>query len=144
RIDPPFYAQVMLESRAGDRKYFRVEEISPAASSLSGVPGNSVEGKTLLGMQGLPRPAAFAESEGMPMFYTGLYRNDEVRMVALWRDLHYDGLRKQVIIMVGESVDMRTRTLQEAWRQGLFRDARMLVLVVLLVWFSVAWALRPL
>src|SRR3546814_20120357 len=25
RIDPPFYAQVMLESRAGNRKYFRVE-----------------------------------------------------------------------------------------------------------------------
>src|SRR5690606_23751012 len=42
------------------------------------------------------------------------------------------------------SIDMRLRTLQQAWREGLFRDARMLILVVLLVWFSVAWALRPL
>src|SRR3546814_7602694 len=31
RIDPPFYAQVMLESRAGNRKYFRVEEIGRAS-----------------------------------------------------------------------------------------------------------------
>src|SRR5690606_41789860 len=29
RIDPPFYAQVMLESRAGNRKYSRVRAISP-------------------------------------------------------------------------------------------------------------------
>src|SRR5690606_27657616 len=33
---------------------------------------------------------------------------------------------------------------QEAWRQGLFRDGRMLILAVLLVWFAVQWALRPL
>lgn len=144
RIDPPFYAQVMLESRAGDRKYFRVEEVAHVTTSLSGVPGNAIEGNTLLGMQGLPRPKAFAENEGMPVFYTGMYRNDEVRMVALWRDLHYEGVRRQIVVLVGESVDVRMRTQQEAWRQGLFRDARMLILVVLLVWFSVAWALRPL
>src|SRR5690606_11745325 len=34
RIDPPFYAQVMLESRAGNRKYFRVEEVSPLLTTL--------------------------------------------------------------------------------------------------------------
>src|SRR5690606_24346653 len=114
RIDPPFYAQVMLESRAGDRKYFRVEEVAHVTTSLSGVPGNAIEGNTLLGMQGLPRPKAFAENEGMPVFYTGMYRNDEVRMVALWRDLHYEGVRRQIVVLVGESVDVRMRTQQEA------------------------------
>src|SRR5690606_19135701 len=54
RIDPPFYAQVMLESRAGNRKYFRVEEIYPPTRSLSGAPGSDVKGRTLIGMQGLP------------------------------------------------------------------------------------------
>ncbi|MGB6103809.1 MAG: sensor histidine kinase [Pusillimonas sp.] len=144
RIDPPFYAQVMLESRAGNRKYFRVEEVSPVSLSLAGARGNTLEGDTLLGMQGLPRPDALADNEGMPVFYNGMYRNDEVRMVALWRDLHYGGTHRQIIVLVGESVDVRMRTQQEAWRQGLFRDARMLILAVLLVWFSVAWALRPL
>lgn len=144
RIDPPFYAQVMLESRAGNRKYFRVEEISPVATSLAGARAKQLQGHVLVGMQDLPRPDVLADNEGMPVFYNAIYRDDEVRMVAIWRDLHYDGKHRQVIVQVGESIDMRLRTLQEAWRQGLFRDARMLVLAVLLVWFSVAWALRPL
>lgn len=144
RIDPPFYAQVMLESRAGNRKYFRVEEITPLALSLAGSSAQQLEGRTLLGMQGLPRPAMLADNEGMPVFYNAMYRNDEVRMVALWRDLHYNGIHRQIIVLVGESIDMRLRTQQEAWREGLFRDGRMLVLAILLVWFSVQWALRPL
>jgi len=144
RIDPPFYAQVMLESRAGNRKYFRVEEVTPNVLSLAGSRGQVAEGKTLLGMQGLPRPVTLAENEGMPVFYNAMYRNDEVRMVALWRDLHYSGMHRQVIILVGESMDLRLHTQQQAWREGLFRDGRMLILAILLVWFSVHWALRPL
>lgn len=144
RIDPPFYAQVMLESRAGSRKYFRVEEISPLVLSLAGADTTGLKGKTLLGMRGLPRPPVLSANEGVPVFYNTLFGNDEVRMVALWRDLHYQGEHRQVVILVGESLDMRLRTQQEAWRQGLFRDARMLLLVVLLVWLSVQWALRPL
>lgn len=144
RLDPPFYAQVMLESRAGNRKYYRVEEITPPVSRLAGVSGNSIHGTTLLGMEGLPRPDALARKEGMPVFYNGMYRNDELRMVALWRDLHYEGEHRQVLVLVGESLDMRLRMRQEVWREGLFRDGRMLLLAVLLVWFSVEWALRPL
>ncbi len=144
RIDPPFYAQVMLESRAGNRKYFRVEEVLPGTSSLAGFNAQNLEGKTLLGMQGLPRPPTLADNEGMPVFYNAMYRNDEVRMVALWRDLYYEGTHRQVIVLVGESVDLRLRTQQNAWREGLFRDGRMLILAALLVWFSVQLALRPL
>ncbi|WP_233208214.1 sensor histidine kinase [Pollutimonas subterranea] len=144
RIDPPFYAQVMLESRAGNRKYFHVEEVVPRVLSLAGSSGKQINGRTLLGMQGLPPPENLADNEGMPVFYNTMYRNDEVRMVALWRDLHYDGLHRQVVVLVGESMDMRLRTQQQAWREGLFRDGRMLILAILLVWLSVLWALRPL
>lgn len=144
RLDPPFYAQVMLESRAGSRKYFQVEELSPLALNLPGANAQLLEGRTLLGMQGLPRPPRLSQAEGMPEFYDASYRNDKVRMVALWRDLHYSGVHRQVLILVGESVGMRERTQQEAWRSGLARDGRMLVLVVVLVWISVLWALRPL
>ncbi len=144
RIDPPFYAQVMLESRAGNRKYFRVEEVEPMVLSLAGSSSQQLDGKTLLGMQGLPRPVALADNEGLPIFYNAMYRNDEVRMVALWRDLHYNGIHRQVIVLVGESLDMRLRTQQQAWREGLFRDGRMMILAILLVWISVQWALRPL
>src|SRR5690606_8155065 len=106
----------MLESRAGNRKYFRVEEVEPLAPSLAGASARQITGRTLLGMNGLPRPEALAENEGSPAFYNGMYRNDEVRMVAIWRDLHYEGVHRQVIILVGESLDARLRTQQEAWR----------------------------
>src|SRR3546814_17387851 len=64
RIDPPFYAQVMLESRAGNRKYFRVEAVTPLMLSLAGAPARQIKGKTLLGMHGLPKPEAPAAHEG--------------------------------------------------------------------------------
>ncbi|MFT0545842.1 sensor histidine kinase [Allopusillimonas ginsengisoli] len=144
RIDPPFYAQAMLESKAGNRKYFRVEEIDPPVPQLGGISALGLENKTLAGMEGLPKPGVLPQREGMPVFYNGMYRNDEVRMVGLWRDLHYDGGHRQVLVLVGESLHLRLTTQQEAWRQGLFRDARMILVAVLLVWFSVEWALRPL
>jgi len=144
RIDPPFYAQVMLESRADNRKYFRVEEVTPAARSLAGMDTGGIAGRTLLGMQGLPRPPSLPHTEGAPVFYDAVFRNDTVRMVALWRDLHYNGMHRQVIVIVGESMGLRLHSQREAWHAGLLRDGSMLVLMVLLVWFSVQWALRPL
>ena len=62
QIDPPFYAQVMLESRAGIRKYFRVEEVVPKQLSLAGSADVQKEGQTLLGMRGLPRPPRLADA----------------------------------------------------------------------------------
>lgn len=144
QIRPPFYVQVMLESRASNRKYFRVEEISPVVPTLSLVQGASLSGTTIQGMQGLPRPTVLPEREGIPVFYNGMYRNDELRLVALWRDFHFDGQHRQVLIVVGESMDNRLQTQQEAWREGLYRDGRMLILTVLLVLAGVWWALRPL
>lgn len=143
-IEPPFYVQVMLESRAGNRKYFRVEEITPPVPSLGGLNTRELNGKTLMGMPGLPRPAHLPQMEGVPELYNAMYRNDEVRLLAIWRDLYYGGLRRQVLILVGESVDQRLQTRQEMWRDSLFRDLRMVILAVLLVWIAVQWTLWPL
>lgn len=144
RLDPPFYAQVMLESGAGNRKYFRVEEITPRALNLSGANAVLLEGRALIGMHGLPRPHRLAEVEGEPVFYNAEYRSDSVRMAAVWRELHYNGVHRQIMVIVGESIGMRERTQQEAWHAGLVRDGRMLALVIILVWVSVLLALRPL
>lgn len=48
QVATPLYAQVMLESRAGLRKYFRIEEINPPLPD--GAPVPTEQGKTLLGM----------------------------------------------------------------------------------------------
>jgi signal transduction histidine kinase len=142
QVATPLYAQVMLESRAGLRKYFRIEQIDPPLPDDSPVPAE--QGKTLLGMPDLPRPPTWPRSNGLPVFYDGVYRNDPVRVVSLVRDLYYQGAHRQVLVLVAESTGKRIEAENNARRQEILRDARMLALVVLLVWWGVSWALKPL
>lgn len=142
QIATPLYAQVMLESRAGLRKYFRIEEIDPPLLESS-LPFNG-QGKTLLGMPDLPRPPVWPVADGQPLFFDGEYRHDPVRVVAILRDLYYRGSHRQVLILVAESIGKRVEAERGARRQEILRDARMLALVVLLVWWGVTWALWPL
>lgn len=142
QVATPLYAQVMLESRAGLRKYFRIEEINPPLPD--GAPVPTEQGKTLLGMPEMPRPPEWPRSNGLPIFYDSVYRNDPVRVVAVVRDLYYQGMHRQVLVMVAESTGKRIEAESNAQRQEILRDARMLALVALLVWWGVSWALKPL
>lgn len=142
QVATPLYAQVMLESRAGLRKYFRIEEIDPPLPDGSPVP--QTQGKTLLGMPEMPRPPSWPRSNGQPIFYDGVYRNDPVRVVSVVRDLYYQGQHRQVLVVVAESTGKRIEAENSARRQEILRDSRMLALVVLLVWWGVSWALKPL
>lgn len=142
QVATPLYAQVMLESRAGLRKYFRIEEIDPPLPDGSPVPRDA--GKTLLGMPEMPRPPTWPRSNGQPVFYDSVYRNDPVRVVAVLRDLYYQGQHRQVLVVVAESTGKRIEAENRARRQEILRDTRMLALVVLLVWWGVSWALKPL
>ncbi len=142
QVATPLYAQVMLESRAGLRKYFRMEEISPPLPDGSPVPQE--QGKTLLGMPDMPRPPVWPRANGQPVFYDSVYRNDPVRVVSVLRDLYYHGRHRQVLVLVAESTGKRIEAEDRARRQEILRDARMLALVVLLVWWGVSWALKPL
>lgn len=142
RAPMPLYAQVMLESQAGLRKYFRIEQIDPPLPDGAPVPVE--QGKTLLGMPELPRPPIWPRANGLPVFYNGVYRNDPVRGVALVRDLYHQGAYRQVLVLVAESAGKRIAAEAHAQRQEILRDVCMLALVVLLVWWGVSWALRPL
>lgn len=142
QVHTPVYAQALLESRAGLRKYFRIDEIDPPAPAGSAdVPAT---GQPLLGMPELPYPPAWPGASGDPVFYDVDYRNEPVRAVALVRDLYHRGLHRQVLVIVAESTGLRVAAEEHAWKQEFLRDARMLLLVVVLVWLGVAWALRPL
>lgn len=142
QVATPLYAQVMLESRAGLRKYFRIEEIDPPLPDGAAVP--TEPGKTLLGMPEMPRPPTWPRSNSQPIFYDSVYRNDPVRVVAVVRDLYYQGQHRQVLVVVAESTGKRIEAENNARRQEILRDTRMLALVALLVWWGVSWALKPL
>lgn len=87
-------------------------------------------------MPELPRPPSWPRSNGPPVFYDGVYRNDPVRVVSLVRDLYYQGVHRQVLVLVAESTGKRIEAENSARRQEILRDARMLALVVLLVWWG--------
>ena len=141
-VATPVYAQVILESKAGLRKYFRIEEIDPPLPEGSRrVPA---AGRTVAGMPELPRPPRWPSARGEPVFFNSVYRNDPVRVVAVLRDLYYRGQHRQVLVLVAESIGRRLQAESAARRQELLRDARMLALVAILVWWGVAWSLRPL
>ena len=141
-VATPVYAQVILESTAGLRKYFRIEEVyPPLPEGAATVPPS---GQTVAGMPELPRPPTWPSARGEPVFFNSVYRNDPVRVVAVLRDLYYRGQHRQVLVLVAESIGRRLQAEQSARRQELLRDARMLGLVAILVWLGVAWALRPL
>ncbi|ARP97566.1 sensor histidine kinase [Bordetella genomosp. 13] len=142
-VATPLYAQVMLESRAGLRKYFRIEEIDPPVEGGKGgaPPG---PGRTLGGMPEMPRLPYWPKGDGEPLFFDAVYRNDPVRAVAVLRDLYYRGQHRQVLVVVAESIGKRQYAEESAQRQEILRDARMLALVAILVWWGVIWALRPL
>lgn len=141
-VATPVYAQVILESKAGLRKYFRIEEIDPP--SPEGAAAVPPPGRTVAGMPELPRPPAWPAARGDPVFFNSVYRHDPVRVVAVLRDLHYHGQHRQVLVLVAESIGRRLQAETTARRQELLRDARMLALVAILVWWGVAWSLRPL
>ncbi|MRT32952.1 sensor histidine kinase, partial [Xylella fastidiosa subsp. multiplex] len=71
-------------------------------------------------------------------------RTGSLRVVSVVRDLYYQGNHRQVLVLVAESTGKRIEAENNARRQEILRDARMLALVVLLVWWGVSWALKPL
>ncbi|QNK73332.1 sensor histidine kinase [Variovorax sp. PAMC28562] len=115
---------------------------------------------TLMGVPDLPPPpvAPPEQSVGKPVFYDAWYQGRPVRIAAL-RQTVYDtrsthdiqgagdtssNAAWQVLIQAAESTGPRTRAVNESLQQELWRDARMLLVVTLLVWLGVAWTLRPL
>jgi two-component system sensor histidine kinase TctE len=98
----------------------------------------------LVGMPEMPRPPRWPKPNGDPVFFDDVYRTDPVRAVAVLRNLYFGGLQRQVLVVVAESTGQRQAAEDTARRQEMLRDARMLALVALLVWWGVNWALSPL
>ena len=142
RSNAPLYAQALLESHAGVRKYHLIEEIDPplAPAIASPVP----EGRVVTGMPELPYPPVWPTPNGNPVFYDDEYRDEPVRAVALVREIYQGNTPRQILVMVAESMEPRLELEDDVWRKAFLRDTRLLVLVMFMVWLGVAWALAPL
>jgi len=143
RVQEPFSIQAMFESTHLRYKYLHVGvQRIPKGGTLD---VNSPE-STLMGVPGLPRPAA-RPADGVPVFYDAVHEQHRVRVAAL-RQTVYDhvhpGVAYSVLIQAAEGIGPRTEAQSESLRQELLRDTRMVLVMALLVWLGVAWTLRPL
>ena len=152
RVQAAFDVQSMFEEIRTQHKHLHVG-LQPYHLSADNTATNRV---TLMGVSDLPpiplamrtdlkgiNPANPVQSP--PVWYDSQYRGYPVRVVALERVV-LDGNAKpwHVLIQAAESTGLRQQASDDSLRQELLRDARMLVLVVLLIGLGVAWSLRPL
>jgi two-component system, OmpR family, sensor histidine kinase TctE len=80
-----------------------------------------------------------------PVWYDGYYRGQTVRVVAL-RNQVTDGHGQafDLLVQAAESTGPRDRAQAAYLQQELLRDARMVLVMILLVWLGVTWSLQPL
>lgn len=92
-------------------------------------------------------PVAPATSAGAPpaVWYDSYYRDYPVRVVALQSQVvDGHGQRFDLLVQAAESTRPRDEAQAATLQQQLLRDARMVLVVIVLVWLGVTWSLRPL
>lgn len=133
----------MLESVGSSNQYLRVE-----LRSLDG----RVR-RVLLGSQDFPEPppmpgagaSIWQATDGAEVYYNANYHQRSLRVAAQLHDsLDPEGTRWRLLVQAARG----TRAIDTAKRdllwQTLWRDARTLLILGLVVWLGVGWGLRPL
>ncbi|MEO5737466.1 MAG: sensor histidine kinase [Variovorax sp.] len=145
RLDAPRVVQTMFDATRPRHKHVHLGLTArPAAQGSATAPSREL---TLMGETDLPAPPALAApaSPAAPVWYDSDYRGKPVRLVALRSEIADGrGQRFELLIQAAEGTGARDRAEADATRQALLRDARMVLVVVLLVWLGVTWSLRPL
>ena len=141
-LNAPLAVQAVVDAAGPLQKYLHIGLTPQGMASTGEV--------TLLGATDLPAPPAqlalAPSSSAFPViWYDSRYRDHAVRVVALQSKVLDDrGQAFDLLIQVAESTEPRDRAQAATLRQELIRDARMLLVVIVLVWLGVTWSLRPL
>ncbi|KAF1023088.1 MAG: Transcriptional regulatory protein tctD [Paracidovorax wautersii] len=117
-------------------------ERAPRASTRGELGDDGRYHRQLLGdaaLPGPPQPAAL-----QPVFYNAQFQDRPVRIAAIERRMHAAGTDYHVLVLAAESTGAREQALQVVWQQTVLRDVWQLGIVILLVWLSVGWTLKPL
>ena len=145
---PSFVAQTTLDAGNPQHKHLHVG-LTPRGAAGGDAAAPPPE-QTLLGEADLPappKPPAAAASAGStsPVWYDSRYQGKPVRVVAFQSQV-VDGRGRpfDLLIQAAESTGPRDQAQAASSEHALLRDARMVLVVVLLVWLGVNWSLRPL
>jgi len=121
--------------------------LTPHAVATQGQAQETAPARALLGDADLPPPPAIEPTAAVesPVWYDANYRGQAVRVVALRSELiDGQGRHFDLLVQAAQSTAPRDNAEAASLRQQLLRDARMVLVVGLLVWLGVNWSLRPL
>lgn len=130
-VDVPYIALDMLTSAAHDRVFYKIE----------GPPG-----RFLTGYRNLPAPdpAPGDAIPGRPSFSDADFRGEPIRLASL-RGAASTGERSLSFrVTVAETTNARRNVAQAILIRTAARQALLIGIAALIVWFGVKWALRPL
>ncbi len=131
--DVPYVALDSFETDTLGRLYYKV----------TGIEGDVVSGYGDLP----PLPKNAARSDVYPAlvyFYSAIYRDEPVRIAALYQPVYDDTMRGIALIQVGESHEARRDLSRKILIDTLWRQATLVLVAALLTWFAVRFVLRPL
>lgn len=156
KVNSPSLLQAMFEATGPQRKHLHIglTPHAPQANTPSSA-ASPVRTLTLLGEADLPQPpvvpaisssvAALSALPAPALWYDSTYRNSPVRVVALRSQvLDGRGQRFDLLIQAAESTAPRDEAHAVTLQQQLWRDVRMVLVVIFLVWLGVTWSLQPL
>lgn len=129
----PYVALDSFETDTLGRLYYKV----------TGIDGQFVSGYDDLP----PLPPDVPRSDAYPAlvrFYHANYHAQPVRIAALYQPVYDDSMRGIALIQVGETLDARQGLTRKILFDTLWRQAVLVIVAALLVWFAVRFALRPL
>ena len=141
RIDSAFSVESMFEATRTRFRQLRVSySIVPTGAAARAA---SAAEQTLLGPADLP--AAPEAPDDVPVFYDAVYRGHPVRIAALRQTLPLSATQSlRITSQAAEGTEARQQVLADSWHQALWNDARVVGVMIVLVWIGVALALRPL
>ena len=142
RVQAPFDVQAMFDVTRPQHKLLHVGLSALPDGSGGAPPAAEI---TLIGVPDLPAPPASAGNDSPFVWYDAHYQGYPVRVVALRRTV-LDGHARpyQVLIQAAEGTGARVQAQADLLRQELLQGARLVGVVLLLVWLGVSWSLRPL
>lgn len=126
--DLPYAALDMLRTDAQDRIFYRVSD--------------RASGRHITGYDDLPAPAAWPRDG--PLFYDGLYKGQDIRIVAVpWAMVDTAGQR-QLLVQVAETMDARRQLTRRIVAESAAMQLLLIVAAAGLIALGVQRGLRPL
>jgi two-component system sensor histidine kinase TctE len=106
-----------------------------------------IQGEFVSGYEDLPPlPPNVPRSDVYPAlvrFYHATYRDEPVRIAALYQPVYDDSMRGIALILVGESMEARRYLSRKILVDTLARQAVLVIAAALLAWFAVRFVLTP-